>query len=396
MAFAERYLQKHATGEALTRERPGKDTQLIIAIPATDESGLTTCLDSLFLCEPPAHPAEVIVLINSAEDSDPAVISQNRATLQEAERWRDGHRRDDLTFHFALAEDLPAKHHGAGLARKLVMDEAVRRFNSLGRADGVILSLDADCTVERNYIRAVEEHFAGAPGIDGCSIAFEHPKSGVKYSPEVYTAIANYELHQHYYVAAVRYTGYPWAYHTVGSCFAVRARVYCSQGGMSKRKAGEDFYFIQKVAMQGRWSECDTTKVYPSPRPSGRVPFGTGPAVQRQLEAPGVPFGTHHPQLFEILKEFYNMIPRYYRTNDPSTLNNELHPLLQQYMAVTGFDGMLAEVRRNVASEGAFRERFFRKFNMLWLLQWLHFGRDHGFDDVALTRVLYNSFFDAL
>lgn len=405
MAFADRYLQKHASGKPLIDAQPGADIRHIVAIPATRESGLTKCLDSLFSCDPPRHPAEVIVLINSAENSDPATIELNRETHREALAWTEQHRRSDLIFQIALVEDLPAKHYGAGLARKLVMDEAVRRFDVLGRSDGVIVSLDADCTVAPNYLSAVIQHFENQTGTDGCSIAFEHPKSGSDFPPGVYEAIKNYELHQRYYLAAVRYTGYPWAYHTVGSCFAVRAGVYCSQGGMSRRQAGEDFYFIQKVAMQGRWSECNTTTVYPSPRPSDRVPFGTGPAVKRQLEAQstqhsgGTPhttdtpgFHTYHPELFEIVKAFYDRIPGYYEAKDPVALNNALHPLLQQYITVCGFDEMVEEIRANVASQAAFRERFFRKFNMLWLLQWLHFGRDRGFGDVKLTKVLYNRF----
>jgi len=407
MAFADRYLQKHAAGKPLIGIEPGADLRHIVAIPATRESGLTKCLDSLFLCDPPGAPTEVIVLINTAENSDPDTLQLNRKVHQEATAWAKEHRREDLVFHILLAEDLPARHYGAGLARKMVMDEAVHRFDALDRSDGVIVSLDADCTVERNYLSAVVQHFKSQPATHGCSIAFEHPKSGSEFPPEVYEAIKNYELHQRYYLAAVRYTGYPYAYHTVGSCFAVRAGVYCSQGGMSRRQAGEDFYFIQKVAMQGRWSECNNTTVYPSPRPSDRVPFGTGPAVKRQLEAQstqhsgGTPhstdipwFPTHHPELFEMVKALYDLIPGYYAANDPASLNNALHPLLQQYMTECGFDELVAEIRANVASQAAFRERFFRKFNMLWLLQWLHFGRERGFGDVKLTEVLYNSFYN--
>jgi hypothetical protein len=112
---------------------------------------------------------------------------------------------------------------------------------------------------------------------------------------EVFDAVANYELHQRYYLLAVRYTGYPYAFHTVGSCFAVRAEAYCRAGGMSRRQAGEDFYFIQKLAGQGGFTECRSTSVYPSPRPSDRVPFGTGPDISRQIVGGQLDASAKHP-----------------------------------------------------------------------------------------------------
>ena len=53
---------------------------------------------------------------------------------------------------------------------------------------------------------------------------------------------------------------------------------------MNRKKAGEDFYFLQKLFDAGHFSECNTTRVIPSPRPSDRVIFGTGPAIREYLE----------------------------------------------------------------------------------------------------------------
>src|SRR5213594_3575687 len=93
--------------------------------------------------------------------------------------------------------------------------------------------------------------------------------------PKVAEAIAAYELHLRYYVRALRYAGFPYAHHTIGSCMAVRADVYKKQGGMNKRQAGEDFYFLQKIIPLGHFTDLTETKVIPSSRPSDRVPFGT-------------------------------------------------------------------------------------------------------------------------
>ena len=77
---------------------------------------------------------------------------------------------------------------------------------------------------------------------------------------------------------------FPFAFHTIGSSMAVRASSYMRQGGMNKRKAGEDFYFQQKIIPLCGFTECNSTVVYPSPRPSYRVPFGTGRAMLGYLQ----------------------------------------------------------------------------------------------------------------
>src|SRR5262249_26021974 len=158
------------------------------------------------------------------------------------------------------------------------MDEALRRFDAVERPGGVIVGFDADCRCERNYLTAIERHFERNSNSPGCSIYFEHPLNG-PLEPAIYEAIAEYELHLRYYVQALRFGGFPHAFHTIGSSMAVRAGVYRKQGGMNKRKAGEDFYFLHKIIPLGGFTNLVETRVIPSPRASDRVPFGTGKAV---------------------------------------------------------------------------------------------------------------------
>ena len=82
---------------------------------------------------------------------------------------------------------------------------------------------------------------------------------------------------------------------------------------MNRRQAGEDFYFIQKLAQRGNFSECNTTCVIPSPRPSDRVPFGTGLAVSRMIEEKEV-LTTYHPEPFRMLQKLFKQMDRLYKT----------------------------------------------------------------------------------
>jgi hypothetical protein len=380
------YLQKHAFTGRLIDAEPAEELSLIVCIPATREPGLIDCLDSLFLCDPPAAPCEVIVLINSGEGDPAQTIRQNRQSHKECLHWIAGHRREGLDFHLVLQEGLPKKHAGAGLARKIVMDEAVRRFDRSGNPNGILASLDADATVETNYFRALQQHYDDHPGTDGCSIRFTHPLEGDAFEDAVYDAIVNYELHQRYYLQGVRYTGYPYAYHTVGSSFSVTASAYCRQGGMSKRQAGEDFYFIQKVAVLGNYTECQATTVHPSPRPSDRVPFGTGPDIARQVKTPGSSYLTYAPGLFRMLRPFYTGASHLYDPHGDQTFLSGLDPLLQDYLEETRFARSLNEIRANAGSPETFLKRFLRSFNMFWILKFLHYAEQRGTEKVEIAK----------
>lgn len=386
MSRAGNYLQKHGFGGRLIGAEPEKDLSLIVCIPATREPGLTDCLDSLFLCDRPSAPCEVIILLNSAEDASEETILQNRRSQEQCRQWIDGHRRDDIAFHVVLQEGLPKKHAGAGLARKIVMDEAVRRFDRTGNARGILASLDADCTVDANYLSALQQHYITHPEADGCSVRFEHPLEGDVFDDPVYEAIINYELHLRYYLQAVRYTGYPFAFHTVGSSFSVTASAYCRQGGMSKRQAGEDFYFIQKVAGLGNYTECQATTVHPSPRPSDRVPFGTGPDVARQVKTPGAPYLTYSPDLFRMLRPFYSGIRDLFDASAERVFLSGLDPLLRQYLEATGFTGHLEEIRANAGSPETFLKRFMRNFNMFRIMKFLHFAEERGIERMEIGK----------
>jgi len=284
---------------------------------------------------------EIIVVVNSSADAAEDVKARNRASAEQARSFG----------HVIHCPDLPPKHAGVGLARKIGMDEALRR---LPDGNGVIVNYDADCRCDPNYLRAIEEHFERNPKTPGCSIYFEHPPGPADL----------YELHLRYYVEGLRYAGHPYAFHTIGSCMAVRADVYMEQGGMNKRKAGEDFYFLQKVIALGNYTDLLTTRVIPSPRESHRVPFGTGKAVSDQMR--GKPAMTYPFEAFEDLKTFFADVE-----HPPETMIRFLEP--------QGFADKLQEIRNNTSTPDAFRDRFFRWFNGFMVMKYIHYARDNHY-----------------
>jgi hypothetical protein len=421
MGFADAYLLKAGLREPLVTTVPDPGLKIIVTIPVHNESGLKQCLDSLFqnsggspgaesatrvmgatgvsgstgvadpsLGTPCALPfrAEVLILINAPADDPRSVHARNLRTLESARHWISSHPHPSLSFHIWLDHGFGKKEAGVGMARKVLMDEAVRRFSAIGRKDGIIASLDADVMVDPGYLETLVSHFEGS-GDEGCSVYFEHPLSPEEdpfgpFDDAVYEAISGYELHLRYYLNAVRSTGYPHAFHTVGSAFVVRADVYCKEGGMNRRQGGEDFYFIQKVARRGRWSECNATRVLASPRPSDRVPFGTGPVVGRFLKD-GKQQATYHPEPFGMLAGLFSGIGDLYHGETAAGILQGLPAVLSDFLEAQDFSSALEEIRQNCASPEAFTRRFWAWFNMFRIMKFLHHARERGYADMEVS-----------
>ena len=129
MAFADLYLKKQSF-ETRIKEKPSEDLRFIVVIPCYNEPFLINALESLKSCDPPKSELEVIIVINSSENTPDGIKEINYSTLTSLKEWK----RNTHTFfkiHILYYPDLPKKHAGAGLARKIGMDEAVNRFNYL-------------------------------------------------------------------------------------------------------------------------------------------------------------------------------------------------------------------------------------------------------------------------
>jgi len=302
------------------------------------------------------------------------VISRN--LLSEEDIYSFSLKHSDPMFRVLVTNKsgIKDKHAGAGFARKLAMDHALSRFNRLGMPEGLILSLDADTLCEPGYLSSVEEHFSTNPMSRACSIYFEHPLEGTEFPEEVYRGITQYELHLRHYIQGLRFAGHPHAYHTIGSAFGIRAGVYASQGGMNKRSAGEDFYFLQKIIPLGNYHELNSTCIIPSPRPSRRVAFGTGPIIQKFLSGEIDIIDSYNPLTFYDLKKFLSIIPSLYARNRAETeaLYRSLPESIQSYLD-SDFFARLDEIRENSASEESFNKRFFRWFNMFRTLKYINY-----------------------
>ena len=220
----------------------------------------------------------------------------------------------------------------------------------------------------------------------GCSIYFEHPVSGTEFPEEVYNSAYQYELHLRYYFQALSFTGFPNVFHTVGSSIAVKCLSYIKAGGMNRRQAGEDFYFVQKLVPAGGYFNLNLTTVYPSPRVSGRVPFGTGAAVGKMVAKHERQYQTYNPLAFMDLFNFFRMTEELYysKPEDISKLFNEFPESVKIFLEELEWVSKISEIKINTSGSASFRKRFFEWFNMFKVVKYLNYSHISFFEKIPV------------
>lgn len=395
------YLQRYAISEKIIEEKPDKNLKLIVVIPCKNEPDIFNTLNYLKNTQKPKFHVEIIIVINASETDNDTIKQQNTATYQTAKDWKKETNKNWLTVHFILKNNLPKKHAGVGLARKIGFDEAVWRLHQTQNHDGVLVSFDADTICQENYLQAIEQVFFQKGKATKTNLAvlnFEHEIDGTNYSPENYRAVIQYELHLRYYVEALKYTGFPYAYHTIGSAFAVRAKVYAKQGGMNRKQAGEDFYFLHKIFPLGKVVKINETTVIPASRISDRVPFGTGVVIQKLLNQNKKEFLTFNPQAFIPVKNFIDLKQQLFYASEKEAKQfvEKLHHSMSVFLQENNFMTELKKIKKNSPTIPIFEKRFFDWFNAFRIFKFLNFAKKKSFNEISVKNATFQLLNDYL
>lgn len=369
--FFNQYLAKHNFVPKL-KSTPLPDTFISVVIPCYNEPDIIPTLNSLWNCDRPQYPVEVIIVLNYPEKSDYAITQNYIKTLDLINNWISMHIDNKVALLVIEAPNLPYKFAGVGLARKTGMDESIYRFSLINKENGIICGFDADATVDRNYLTSIENHFKENIKSPGASVYFEHPIELIE-NTRLKEGILQYELHLRYLVRCIAFTGFPYAHHTVGSSFAVKASAYVKQGGMNKFKAGEDFYFLNKIMALGGYTEINNTRVIPQARISNRVPFGTGASMTKWMESAEENLLTYNLESFEPLKLLFNCVGEIYARKklDESLINNNT---LWQFLKENDSDKAILEILSNSSSLATFTKRFYSWFDAFKIVKYLNFA----------------------
>ena len=327
---------------------------------------------------------EIIVIINDCEESGVEIKKFNSTSFRQLVEYSNLNSTQEFQILAYYAADLPKKHAGVGLARKIGMDEAVRRFKRVGNYNGIIVCLDADCAVSSNYIEEISKTFSKDPGLTGASIYYEHPLES--------KGIILYELFLRYYINAKRLAGHPWAYHPVGSSMVVKSLYYVMEGGMNRRKAGEDFYFLHKIIERGNFGEINTCVVYPSGRVSDRVPFGTGRSMMKyEINAHDLE-QFYDFRIFIELRVLINSINSVWSVKDDDlkikSVYNKLPDLVKDFVSYEEWQMQVNEAKINSNSKSTFDKRLFKWFDAFKVLKFVHYASENDFPRLYYKEML--------
>ena len=377
ISVVDQYFKRFQTKKIQIDLLPSNDLKIIIVIPVYNEENISATLDSLFINQDDlSFSVEVITLVNNSEDAKLEIKEQNLATFKEIKKLSQTYQIINITLIPVYINNLDQKHAGVGWARKLGMDLALQRFKKINY-DGVIVGLDADTTVESNYLNSIY-HFFKKTNFNSASIHFEHPTEGNEFDDFHYQQIINYELHLRYYKNSLEFANLPYSYHTIGSAFAVSASSYAKQGGMNRRKAGEDFYFITKLIKGEKFGEITKTKVIPSPRISDRVPFGTGRSIYEGINNQKNLLLTYDFKSFEAIKNWIELI-------ENKLFNYENFPvLIKTFMSKDKWTKNHLMILNNTNSDIKYMKLFFSVYDSFWILKLIHFLRDNHHSNSSL------------
>ena len=225
-----------------------------------------------------------------------------------------------------VSNPLP-RRQGVGLARKIGCDIALN-LHVQGRIDSPwIYTTDADAVLPNNY-------FTHPLGKEGAHV-FAHRH--VSLEPTLESAVHLYDRHMAYYVAGLEYAGSQYAYPTLGSTIAVHSNTYAQIRGFPKRNAAEDFYLLNKTAKVAKVRFTPEVCITIEARLSKRVPFGTGPALAKIIEAKIIEnessYLSYSFRAFQALKTTINALDKFADTG-----SLEINPDLRDILASLGWE----------------------------------------------------------
>lgn len=391
--FVKNYLARFSFSKWNLHKEDYKSYDNVIVIPSLAESEIiTNCIKSLEINNwNILDKTLIIVVINNSEDAPSDIAENNKKTFELLSNYN-GKLNINFVDAFSKQRSLPQKLAGVGFARKIGLDLALTKFDYESHNKKILIWLDADSEVESNYLEVITERF-NKENLSSAVIEYEHKI--IDNQPEA-KAIICYETFLRYFRLALIYAKFHFDYHAIGSTIVCDVESYTKASGMNSKQAGEDFYFLEKLAKQNKVTTITETLVYPSPRKSWRVPFGTGQRITRYLQQDEDEYFVYNPKSFELLKEWLEFFYSDFTIETSSILKQakEISIHLHSFLIAQGFEKSWNKILRNSDSSKEIRKQKIFWFDAFRTLKLIHYLRDNIFPNIntydALKILLKN------
>lgn len=376
-----KYLQKYSVKEWKIENIGNRKFDNVIVVPAICEyENIRRLINSLLQNdEKYLYCTLLLIVLNNLPSSKEEIKIENLRTMDYLRTINS----EKINIHFVDAsspgKELPENHGGVGLARKIGMDLALTVFDYSSASKKILICTDADCTVEKNYLQEITSAF-NKRDLSAAVVNYRHDISG---EDENTAAIICYEYYLRYYVLGLKYANSPYAFHTIGSTMVCDYKSYIKAEGMNKRKAAEDFYFLEKLAKVAAIENISSTTVHPSARASWRVPFGTGQRVNRFLSKERDEYKLYSPEVFEILKSWLTTLNKNSNlVSDYLSDAERIHPELYKFLIQQEFDRAFSKILNHANDEKQLNLQKKLWFDGFRTLKLIHHLRDNGFPEI--------------
>ncbi|MCX6169732.1 MAG: hypothetical protein NTX65_10340 [Ignavibacteriales bacterium] len=400
-----KYINKYSAGTWKLELSGEKSYNNIIVVPAIQECENIHRLLKSFVQNDNKYFKETLVIfvVNNMNGSDEEIKNDNMKSLVSIREIIAGKNDTDLFEKIRQTElnvglidasstnlELPEKDGGVGLARKIGMDIALTHFDYTNKEKKILICLDADCTVDKNYLTNIVQEFKSEK-TKAAYVQYEHL---LPENEKEKFAIICYEIFLRYYVLGLNFANSPFAFPTIGSTMICDYESYLKIAGMNKKKAAEDFYFMEKLAKITSIKKINSAKVYPASRGSWRVPFGTGQRVNRYFAGTHDEYLLYNPKSFKVLKEWLQCF------NSPEILEadqylknaEEIHHALHSFLIENSFQESWGKIVANSKAEEQIQKQKMIWFDGFRTLKLIHYLRDTGLQSLNMFDALDQMF----
>jgi len=295
----QKYIDRKSVQDKWTPKQDYKNKQFdfIISIPCYDE------YDYLFKTLKSINNQNqkildntlVSIVINNSEKEIDEIIYNNWKTYEKILQSKFNFK--VLTIDaFSKEKAICDKDAGVGMARKISVDCALKWTHR----NSIICFVDADTKLNKNYLEIISQSYKNNKW-KAATVNFKHAKD----EPKTISYINNYEKFLKDTSKNLKKSNSPYSYIPLGSTMICNVNGYISVGGMNKKKAAEDFYFLQELQKNVNVYKINDTLVYPSSRYLNRSYLGTSTRLKKCLDGElDINSLYYSPKAFTILSKW--------------------------------------------------------------------------------------------
>ena len=296
-----KYLNKKSAHEkwAIQKDPKKESFDFIITIPCYDEYDyIFKTLESINEQDQSLLSRTLVsIVINNSDMENQQVIDTNHQTFQKLNASKYNYEMI-VTDAFSRDNALIEKDAGVGMARKISVDIAL----PWSHAYSIICFIDADVELSKDYLSTIHSSYKKDKW-EAATINFKHQRD----EPKTVEFIDQYEEFLKKTAINLKASNSPYSYVPLGSTMICTRNGYITAGGMNKRKAAEDFYFLQELQKTAGIFYINDILIYPSSRFLNRSYLGTSTRLKQCLDGDlNIDSLNYSSKSFNILSEWIN------------------------------------------------------------------------------------------